>query len=123
MLLDVPQINQITGSDAMAVVKSYDGYTCPHGITAKSNVVIDVSACGYPGPRHYDHDDQPSAAHRAGVCARRPAADSSPNVIQADVTQLVTPFTTAADATALLRRRTPERQQLPIDRLVARIPQ
>jgi serine/threonine-protein kinase len=24
-----------------------DGYTCSHGITAKSNVVIDVSACGY----------------------------------------------------------------------------
>jgi hypothetical protein len=24
-----------------------DGYTCAHGITAKSNVVIDVSACSY----------------------------------------------------------------------------
>ncbi|WP_158018474.1 sensor domain-containing protein [Mycobacterium basiliense] len=24
-----------------------DGYTCSHGITAKSNVIVDVSVCGY----------------------------------------------------------------------------
>ncbi len=38
-----------TGGVTAAVVdkEAGDGYTCAHGITAKSNVVIDVSACSY----------------------------------------------------------------------------
>ncbi len=38
-----------TGGVTAAVVdkEAGDGYTCAHAITAKSNVVIDVSACSY----------------------------------------------------------------------------
>ena len=38
-----------SGGVTTAVVdkEAGDGYTCEHGITAKSNVVIDVSACSY----------------------------------------------------------------------------
>jgi hypothetical protein len=38
-----------TGGVTAAVVdkEAGEGYTCSHGITAKSNVVIDVSACSY----------------------------------------------------------------------------
>jgi hypothetical protein len=38
-----------TGGITAAVVdeEGADGYACAHGITAKSNVVLDVSACSY----------------------------------------------------------------------------
>ena len=38
-----------TGGVTAAIVdeEAGDGYACAHGITAKSNVVIDVSACSY----------------------------------------------------------------------------
>jgi hypothetical protein len=32
---------------AVVEMEAGDGYTCAHGATAKSNVVIDVSACSY----------------------------------------------------------------------------
>jgi hypothetical protein len=40
----------VTASGITATIvdkEAGDGYACAHGITAKSNVVIDVAACGY----------------------------------------------------------------------------
>ena len=92
LLLTADQLTTIVGGASMALVGTATS-------TSDASKLIDDRACLGLG----SVGDVASYSN-SGYVAMRGNQFSTPNAVQADVTQLVTSFTTAADAQALLQR-------------------